>query len=45
MFIKKCIANRLQFTILTSLKILSVQEEGQEVLGVEVDEKVIRILW
>jgi hypothetical protein len=35
----------LQLTILSSLKILSVQEEGQEVLGVEVDEEIIRILW
>jgi hypothetical protein len=35
----------LNLTILNSLKILSVQEEGQEVLGVEVDEEVIRILW
>jgi hypothetical protein len=35
----------LHLTILNSLKILSVQEEGQEVLGVEVDEEVIRILW
>jgi len=45
MFIKKRKANRLQFTILTSLNILSVQEERQEILGVEVDEEIIRVLW
>jgi hypothetical protein len=45
MFIKKSKANRLQFTIFASLNILSVQEKRQEVLGVEVDEEIVRVLW
>jgi hypothetical protein len=45
MFIKEGKANRLQLTILTSLNILSVQEKRQEVLGVEVDEEIVRVLW
>jgi hypothetical protein len=45
MFIKEGKANRLQLTILASLNILSVQEKRQEVLGVEVDKEIVRVLW
>jgi len=44
-FIKEGKANWLHLTILTSLHILSVQEKRQEVLGVEVDKVIVRVLW
>ena len=44
-FIKEGKANRLHLAILTPLHILSVQEERQEVLGVEVDKVIVRVLW